>query len=164
MLPMNDIPDTNHVTLEISITIEAPSDDPIFGDDFDAEWDDATITVRACRGHGPGRVVVLISPSATQSYVVHVHREADGSDTRSCDTRIDAALARLPALEAALHAVVLLSREVGPEEAAKLAEDPGLRAHAGRIEKVIAAAMEEAAAVGWSFSAAGDARKQDPDF
>lgn len=33
-------------------------------------------------------------------------------------------------------AVVLLSREVGPEEAAKLAEDPGLRAHAGRIERL----------------------------
>lgn len=33
-------------------------------------------------------------------------------------------------------AVVLLSRDVGPEEAAELPEDPGLRAHAGRIERL----------------------------
>jgi Trypsin-like peptidase domain len=33
-------------------------------------------------------------------------------------------------------AVVLLSREVGPEEAAELAEDPGLLAHTGRIERL----------------------------
>jgi hypothetical protein len=31
-------------------------------------------------------------------------------------------------------AVVLLSRDVGPEEAAELDEDPGLRAHTGRLE------------------------------
>jgi hypothetical protein len=33
-------------------------------------------------------------------------------------------------------AVVLLSRDVGPEEAAELDEDPGLRAHTGRIERL----------------------------
>jgi hypothetical protein len=33
-------------------------------------------------------------------------------------------------------AVVLLSREVGPEEAAELDEDPGLLAHTGRVERL----------------------------
>jgi S1-C subfamily serine protease len=33
-------------------------------------------------------------------------------------------------------AVVLLSREVGPEEAAELTDDPGLLAHTGRVERL----------------------------
>ena len=36
----------------------------------------------------------------------------------------------------AQDAVVLLSRDVGPEEAAELDVDPGLRAHTGRIERL----------------------------